>query len=102
VGTNAEVGTDAEVETFELELETQNGRRYTGRILGEQIAYDDARNMAVYLTAKGNVVLYAEDKPAYYVIEYPQVELVGVLGDDTYLDAMEALGLKPEPIDLDL
>jgi hypothetical protein len=83
-----------------LDLQTDEGHAYRGRmeatLLGE--AGDGAT--AVYLRRTGEVIAYRADERAFRVVEDPGSELFAVLPADRYFAAMDALGIIPE-IDLD-
>ena len=81
---------------FNLELEDDEGRGYTGRFEGELIAED--REIGVYLTADERVLIYEPRKAQLEVLEVlPSTdELRELLGDgDVYVEACHGLGLRP-------
>jgi hypothetical protein len=79
--------------TYTVDLESETGGSYTGRITGRLIAYDD--HVQVYLADDERVILYDEPSQKCMEVEYPEEELREVLQQDLYIEAMEALGLKP-------
>lgn len=89
-----------EAGTVTLELQTDEGRAYRGRmeatLLGE--ASDGAT--AVYLRRTREVIAYRATDRAFRVVEDPASELFGILPMDRYFAAMDSLGIVPE-IDLD-
>ena len=86
--------------TVTLDLQTDEGRAYRGRmeatLLGE--AADGAT--AVYLRRTGEVIAYRAEDRAFRAVEDPAGELFAILPTDRYFAAMDALGIVPE-IDLD-
>lgn len=80
-------------QTFELDLEDRDGNAYTGRITGAKIA--DDRDVTIYLTDDERVIAYEADKGRYDVVDDPESDLANWLRGDAYLEAMNALGLKP-------
>jgi post-segregation antitoxin (ccd killing protein) len=89
-----------EARTVTLDLQTDEGRAYRGRmeatLLGE--AADGAT--AVYVRRSGEVIAYRAKDRAFRAVEDPASELFAVLPADRYFAAMDALGIVPE-IDLD-
>jgi post-segregation antitoxin (ccd killing protein) len=89
-----------EAGTITLELHTDEGRAYRGRmeatLLGE--AADGAT--AVYLRRTGEVIAYRAEDRAFRTLEDPASDLFAILPADRYFAAMDALGIVPE-IDLD-
>lgn len=80
---------------FTLRLEDQDGRTYKGRITGVEIAEN------VYLTTDESVVVYEPDTLRFSVAEDPETDLEGMLPQDQYIKAMNALGIEPT-VDLDI
>jgi post-segregation antitoxin (ccd killing protein) len=80
--------------TFELDLENRDGRSYVGRITGTAIVADGDHE--VYLTDDQRVIAYDANKLDYFEVDDPLEELSGWLNEPTYMEAMQALGLKPK------
>lgn len=77
---------------YEVALEDDEGRPYTGRITGSLIAED--RDLTVYLTNDERVILYDPSRAAYWEIEDPEEELRS-LERGAYAAACAALGITP-------
>lgn len=82
-----------EPKVYELDLETANGDRYTGRITGTRLAAD--RDSEVYLTDDERVILYDAGRSQYWEIDDPEEELRDNLSEEEYMQVMGALGIKP-------
>jgi post-segregation antitoxin (ccd killing protein) len=98
---NAMSETLEDTTTHELSLEDEEGRNYTARITGTDIARNDDQDVDVYLTERENVVVHDGDKLRYWVLNDPENDLRGWLSPADYTDAMLALGITPV-IDLDI
>lgn len=85
----------AEPQEFKVAIEDSEGRYYTGRISGSLIAYDDRREVSVYLTTDERVIVYDGGKQKHYVLDDPEEQLRGWLSPAAYSDAMEAFGIVP-------
>ena len=86
--------------TVTLELRTDEGRAYRGRMEATLIGENAATGTAVYLRRSGEVVSYREEDRQYRTVADPASELVVVLPTNAYIAAMDALGIVPE-VDLD-
>jgi hypothetical protein len=90
-------------QTYELSLEDEDGRYYTGRITGKEIAYDERSGhsvIKVYLTEDERVIVHDDANLRYYDLsDDPGTnvaeELRQWLSPGAYSDAMHALGEKP-------
>jgi hypothetical protein len=79
-----------ETKTYELELEDGT----TGRLTGREIAYDNT--ITVYLTDDERVIIYDSYSLRYWDPgDDLEEELSGLLSTEDYVQAMQALGLKP-------
>ena len=78
-----------------LEVEDDEGRPYTARLVGVEIANDDPK--FVFLTDDERIIAYhAEYKGGdYWEIDDPETELRDFLSPGAYSDALYALGRKP-------
>ncbi len=81
------------LQTYELDLEDNEGRAYVGRITGRMIA--ETQDAQVFLTEDERVFVYDESGPRYWQSEDPEGDLRGVLDTDGYMEALNALGLRP-------
>jgi hypothetical protein len=79
--------------THTMELETPDGASYEGRVTGWQIAYDERQDITVYLTEDERLIVHDAGKLRYEVVEDP-ADLRGWLDDDSYVQALDALGQK--------
>lgn len=77
----------------EVTLEDKDGRTFTGRITGKQIA--NSRDLDVYLTDDERVILHDKFRLKHWVLQDPSEDLREQLEPGAYADAMNALGLKP-------
>lgn len=77
--------------THEVELEDRDGRLYTGRITGVEIA--ESRDDTVYVTDDQPVIVYNRFRLSYEVVDDPENDLRG-LEPGAYTQAMDALGIK--------
>jgi hypothetical protein len=82
-------------ETYEVYIENDDGRGFTGRITGASIAYDDRSEVEVFLTADERVLVYDGTKSRYYELVEPVEDLRNWLPKAAYADAVTALGQKP-------
>ncbi len=89
-----------EASTVTLDLRTDEGRAYRGRMEAALLGEDAATGTAVYLRRNGTVITYRAEEQAFRSVEDPAVELAALLPIDRYVAAMDALGIVPE-IDLD-
>lgn len=80
-------------QTIELELEDDEGRIYTGRITGAEIARQDHGDWSVFLAQDGRVILYDGERMKYWVLDDPAAELAH-LDPAVYAEACSALGIK--------
>jgi hypothetical protein len=83
-----------------LELRTDDGRAYRGRMEAALLGESAHAETAVYLRRTGEVVAYRAEDRSLRTVADPASELFAVLPTDRYFAAMDALGLVPE-IDLD-
>jgi hypothetical protein len=83
-----------------LELRTDEGRAYRGRMEATLIGEDAATDTAIYLRRSGEVIAYREEDRQFRTVADPASELVAVLPTNDYIAAMDALGIVPE-VDLD-
>ena len=81
--------------TYEVDVEDENGRAYTGRITGHQVAQDDRNNLLVFLTQDEHVILYDTNRLQYWVLEDRETEFRDALYADAYADACDSLGITP-------
>ena len=86
--------------TVTLELRTDEGRAYRGRMVATLIGKDEGRGSDVYLRQSGEVITYRSEDRRFWTVADPASELVAVLPTDEYIAAMDALGIIPE-VDLD-
>lgn len=86
--------------TVTLDLQTEDGRAFRGRMAATLIGEDATSGTAVYLRRSGEVVAYRAEDRAFRTLADPAGELLHVLPTDAYIAAMDALGIVPE-IDLD-
>jgi hypothetical protein len=89
-----------ESRTVTLELQTDEGRAYRGRMEATLIGEDPATGTAVYLRRSGEVIAYRPTDRAFRTVEDPASELLAELPTEAYIAAMDALGIVPE-VDLD-
>lgn len=86
-----------DVQTYEVEIETPEGRLVTGRITGKLIA-EVEEVVSAYLTEDERVLIYDERRQQVHDVSDDRVEaLEGWFKDgdpDAYVDAMEAIGEK--------
>jgi hypothetical protein len=92
---HAMAGTLSETQTYEVDVENDDGKIYTGRITGTRIAEDYRNDTQVFATDDDRVIVYDGEKRRHYVIDDPAQDLRGWLAEDTYVAAMSSLGLKP-------
>lgn len=86
--------------TVTLELKTDEGRAYRGRMEATLIGKDATTGIAVYLRRSGEVITYRSEDRRFATVANPANELVAVLSTGEYIAAMDALGIMPE-VDLD-
>ena len=86
--------------TVTLELKTEEGRAYRGRMEATLIGKDEGRGTEVYLRQSGEVVTYRSEDRRFMTVADPANELTAVLPTSEYIAAMDALGIMPE-VDLD-
>jgi post-segregation antitoxin (ccd killing protein) len=89
-----------EARTVTLELKTDEGRAYRGRMEATLIGKDATSGTAVYLRRTGEVITYRPEDRRFRTVDDPASELLAVLPTDDYIAAMDALGIVPE-VDLD-
>ncbi len=73
-------------------MEDSEGRHYKGRFTAVQIC--DSDDPEVYLTDDGTVVVYEPGQLRYTVAKDPAEDLRGLLSDEDYVAALDALGLE--------
>jgi len=88
------------VRTVTLELKTEEGRDYRGRMEATLIGKDVVRGTDVYLRQSGEVITYRSEDRRFLTVADPANELLAVLPTGEYIAAMDALGVMPE-VDLD-
>jgi hypothetical protein len=86
--------------TVTLELKTEEGRAYRGRMEATLIGKDARRGTDVYLRQSGEVITYRSEDRRFWTVADPANELLAVLPTGEYIAAMDALGIMPE-VDLD-
>ncbi len=86
--------------TVTLELKTEEGRAYRGRMVATLIGRDEGRGTHVYLRQSGEVITYRSEDRRFLTIADPANELLAILATDEYIAAMDALGIMAE-VDLD-
>jgi hypothetical protein len=89
-----------EAKTVTLELTTEEGRDYRGRMEATLIGKDVVRGTDVYLRQSGEVITYRSEDRRFLTVADPANELLAVLPTGEYIAAMDALGIMPE-VDLD-
>lgn len=83
-----------------LALTNADGVSYEGRFEGIALALH-VDWVEVYRTNAGNVVLYDTRTSTLSVVENPEEDLRGVLCNETYIEALAALGICAT-VDLDV
>jgi post-segregation antitoxin (ccd killing protein) len=78
-----------EADEIRLELEDKEGRPFTGRFTGREVAE------CVYSTDDDRILFYDADRKEIVTIDDPVEELRGLLDDETYLEACHELGVEP-------
>jgi hypothetical protein len=86
--------------TVILDLKTEEGRVYRGRMEATLIGRDVGRGTEVYLRQSGEVITYRSEDHRFWTVADPANELSTILPTDEYIAAMDALGIMPE-VDLD-
>lgn len=86
--------------TVTLELKTEEGRDYRGRMKATLIGKDVVGGTDVYLRQGGEVITYRSEDRRFLTVADPATELLAVLPTGEYIAAMDALGIMPE-VDLD-
>lgn len=89
-----------EAGTVTLELQTDEGRGYRGRMEAALLGESADGATTVYLRRTGEVIAYRADDRAFRAVKDPASELFAILPTDRYFAAMDTLGIVPE-IDLD-
>ena len=83
-------------QTYELDLDDGDGRRYKGRVTGALIAESERNDTQVYLTDDERVIVYDLGERSYWVVEVEVERTLGeLLEPGPYSDAMRALGIEP-------
>lgn len=82
-----------QTQTYELDLEDEEGALYVGRVNGTVIG--ESGEVRVFLTDDERVILYDGGETRYWVVRDPAEELRGSLDDEEYARALGALGLTP-------
>jgi len=77
-----------------LNLEDNEGRLYTGRLVGTMIA-EGRNDVFVYLTDDERVLVHDNRHSKVHEIEDEEAELREWLEEEQYVEAMNALGLQP-------
>jgi hypothetical protein len=78
---------------YQLDLEDEDGRAYTGRIVGKEIAWDEREETSVYLTSDERVIAYDGRRLRYWELGDPAEDL-RQLGPIVYTQACNALGIR--------
>jgi hypothetical protein len=86
--------------TVTLELKTEEGRVYRGRLEATLIGKDAGTGTDVYLRQSGEVITYRWEDRRFWTVADPANELLAVLPTGEYIAAMDALGIMAE-VDLD-
>jgi hypothetical protein len=97
---DAVIATLEKARTVTLELKTEEGRIYRGRMEATLIGKDAGTGTDVYLRQSGQVITYRSEDRRFLTVADPANELLAVLPTDEYIAAMDALGIMPE-VDLD-
>ncbi len=84
-----------DMQVYEVEVEDDEGKVYTGRITGSQIAYDESGDVTVFLTDDERVIVHDGKRMKYWVLDDPEEQLRGWLGPAEYYEAVDALGITP-------
>jgi hypothetical protein len=82
-----------------LDLEDKDGMPYHGRIAGTLLG--ESGDLSFYVTKSRKFLVYDAGKGRYWVVANLETDLRGMLHDDAYADAMDALGIIPT-IDLNV
>lgn len=94
----AVMNTLKEPQTYEVEVETDDGHFVTGRITGKEIAEYNRSNVRIFLTDDERVLLY--DEKAQEVLDVTQNPVEAFQGwfeesdRDSFVEAMSAIGEK--------
>jgi hypothetical protein len=96
----AMASTLGEPSTFELDMLTEDGAPYTGRIIGTQLIESDVTGpFDVYLTEDHRVILYHPEDKMVHIHESAGEELANILKDaltgPEFIQACQALGIRP-------
>jgi len=86
--------------TVTLELTTEEGRAYRGRMEATLIGTDVRSGTDVYLRRSGEVITYRSEEHRFRAVADPANELLAVLPTGEYIAALDALGIVAE-VDLD-
>ena len=76
--------------TVTLELTTDEGRHYRGRLEAALIGESPSTGTAVYLRRNGEVITYRAEDRRFSTVADPAGELLAVLPTDAYIAAMYA------------
>lgn len=82
----------SEPQVYEVDLVDDEGRLYTGRITGAQLAEDDRRE--VFLTEDERLLFYDGRKLAYWEVDDPE-DLEDQLSPGAWAEVCHALGITP-------
>jgi post-segregation antitoxin (ccd killing protein) len=85
------------VETYELDLEDEDGRAYTGRVTGSHLvtASNTRGHAEVYVTEDERVIAYDGMKRRYWVLDNPVEDLRDWLPEGVYAEVLHSLGETP-------
>jgi len=89
--------TESKANTYEVDMVDEEGRRYTGRIIGTRMA-EGHRGEQVYLGEDERVLVYdpnTEGQWQCYEVEDAEEDLRQILDHEEYLATLSALGIKP-------
>jgi hypothetical protein len=99
---DAMTATLQDTETYEVTLRHNDGAglQYTGRITGKLIAGNDPEIVAIYLTTDRRVLVVHADQGIYFRLDGDDKDLldgllISGIDQDEFLEACQALGLKP-------
>lgn len=87
-------------ETITLDLQTEEGRAYRGRLTAVLIGRAATEPIDIYLRRNGEVIAYRPDDGTLVTVADPENDLRSILPAPDYIVVMEALGIVAE-IDLD-
>lgn len=80
-------------QTYEIDIENENGDVYTGRVTGKLLVM--GKDVDIYLTDDERVILYDRMGLKYWEVDDLEQEARYHLTDDEYVELLPALGIKP-------